>query len=301
MTPRLPPLQWLRSFEAAARCLSFTAAAEQLHLTQSAVSQQVKQLEGFLGQPLFLRGARSLQLTDAGRHYLPTVTAAFRVLAEGTEGFLTPWRETSLEIKSNTAFSVFWLMPRIGDFLAAHPAVRLHISTALWTSDFAGSSASVEIRYGPGEWAPEQGERLSDDTTFPVCAPALAARLRDPADLAGETLLHVTQITDHWESWAAGRGLNTPRGRDAHYFETFLLALDMARRGLGVALGHDTLCCDLIERGELVVPFDLPVPARDNYTVVVPDRGPTNAAAQAFRDWLVRAFRESREPQEGSA
>ena len=286
-TRPLPPLNWLRSFEAAARHLSFTAAAEELHITQSAVSQQVKLLEQFLGEPLFLRRPRSLQLTDAARHYLPSVTTAFTLIADGTKAFFGPLQETALEIKSNTAFSVFWLMPRIGDFLAAYPWVRVNLSTALWTTDFAGSSASVEIRYGRGEWEGDTGERLTEERLYPVCAPALAERIETPEDLADEMPIHVSQLSDSWDYWADSLGLADLRGRDGHYLNTFVLSLEMARRGLGVALGHDAVCRDLIARGALAAPLDLTVPARDNYYLLLPDRGSATEAARAFRDWML--------------
>jgi LysR family glycine cleavage system transcriptional activator len=287
---RLPPLNWLRSFEAAARHLSFTAAAEELNITQSAVSQQVKLLEHHLGQALFLRRPRSLRLTDAGRNYLPSVTSAFKVLTDGTEMFLAPRRESTLEVKANTAFTVFWLLPRIGAFLAAEPWVRLNLSTAFWTADFAGSQASVEIRYGRGEWEGEPGERLLADRTYPVCAPEVAARLASPRQLADETLIHVTQLADSWDHWAEAQGLAALKRRGGHYVNTYVASLDMAKRGLGVALGHDLLCGGLIEDGALTAPFDLAVPTQDNYYLVVPDRGEMNEAARAFRDWVLGQF-----------
>ena len=286
----LPPLNWLRSFEAAARHMSFTAAAEELNITQSAVSQQVKLLEQFLGEPLFLRRPRSLQLTDAARHYLPSVSTAFTLIADGTKAFFGPQQETALEIKSNTAFSVFWLMPRIGDFLAAYPWVRGNLSTALWTTDFAGSSASVEIRYGRGEWEGETGERLTEEKLYPVCAPAVADRIASPEDLAEETLIHVSQLSDSWDYWAESLGFGFLKERDGHFLNTFVLSLEMAKRGLGIGLGHDALCRDLIARGKLAAPLDLTVPARDNYYLLLPNRGSATEAARAFRDWMLSQF-----------
>jgi LysR family glycine cleavage system transcriptional activator len=123
-------LNWLRSFEAAARRLSFTAAGEELHVTQSAVSQQVRNLESMLGQPLFLRGPRSLQLTEAGRRYLPTVENAFELLSQGTGEFLAPREDNLLDIRANFAFTLYWLTPRLEDFLARHPGLRISRATS---------------------------------------------------------------------------------------------------------------------------------------------------------------------------
>lgn len=293
MTTRdLPPLNWLRSFEAAARLLSFTGAGEELHITQSAVSQQVKLLEHFLGQPLFLRRPRSLQLTDAARNYLPTVNQAFRVLRDGTGEFLTRREGASLEVKANTAFSVFWLMPRLGEFMTLNPDVRVHVSTALWSSDFAGANAGVEIRYGRGEWEGVDGVCLRREDVYPVCAPAVGQRMAKPEDLNHETLLHLPHLADGWEFWARNTGVSHPAITDGHFFDTFVLAYDMARRGYGIAIGHDTLCMDLIKSGELVRPFDMTVPAQDNYYIVLPRGDESSDEALAFRDWVLTEFTE---------
>ncbi len=289
----LPPLNWLRSFEASARLLSFTAAAEELHITQSAVSQQVKLLEHFLGQPLFLRRPRSLQLTDAARNYLPSVNQAFRVLRDGTSEFLTDPEDAALEVKANNAFSVFWLMPRLGRFMVANPDIRVRVSTALWTTDFAGANAGVEIRYGRGEWEGVEGVQLSQEYLYPVCAPSIAGRLSDPEDLIAETLLQLIHLADGWEYWFRNTETHHPSPTDGHYFDTFVLAYDMARRGHGIAMGHDMLCRDLIKSGDLVKPFDMTVEAQDNYYMVLPQGEQSSAEACAFRDWVMSEFSEA--------
>lgn len=291
LTPRrLPPLNWLRSFEAAARHLSFTAAAEELHVTQSAVSQQVKLLEGYLGRPLFLRRPRGLVLTDAGRDYLDSVVKAFRVLAEGTAPFIATEKKNMVRIMANASFAVFWLMPRITRFLGAHPAIEIDLSTALSVSDYPSVGADVEIRYGRGEWQGEEGRRLNDERIYPVCSPAVAERLREPADLTNETLLHLPGISDGWDMWAEAHGLEDLRGRDGHYFNTFVLAYSAAARGMGVALGHDTLVRGLVDSGELAAPFDLSIPGQDGYFLVLPQGDKSSEPARAFSDWLVAEF-----------
>lgn len=286
MQARLPPLNWLRSFEAAARRLSFTAAGEELHITQSAVSQQVRNLESLLGQPLFLRGPRSLQLTEAGRRYLPTVENAFELLAQGTGEFLSPRRENRLDIRANFAFSVYWLAPRLGSFLAAHPGLEINLSAALWQSDFAGTPASVEIRYGRGQWDRVWSERLIADRIAPVCAPSVAARLAEPQNLAGETLLHMTSAADSWDYWGRAAGVREVRRRGGHYVNAIAPMMEMAKRGLGVALGYEALAKDLIARGDLALPFDLWVPAQDTYYVVLANRDQASPPALTFRDWI---------------
>jgi len=292
MTQRLPPMQWLRSFEAAARHLSFTAAAADLHLTQSAVSQQIRHLEHLLKQPLFLRRPRCLVLTQAGTNYLQVVNEAFRVLSEGTESFLGNLDQTSLDIQSNSAFSVFWLMPRIGGFLERYPWVRLNLTTALYTSDFAAVGASVEIRYGRGDWQGVTGQRLADQCLFPVCSPAMAQQISGPEDLEHLTLIHILGLAEDWNAWLKGpstdgageiAGINTSGG---HSMITFVLSLEMARQGLGIAMAHDVLAANSLDNGSLIEPFDRRVVAQDSYYLIAPPTDQRNEAVDAFVHWI---------------
>jgi LysR family glycine cleavage system transcriptional activator len=285
-------MQWLRSFEAAAHHLSFTAAAADLHLTQSAVSQQIRHLEGFLKQPLFLRRPRCLVLTQAGKNYLPVVNEAFRVLSEGTEAFLGNLDQTSLDIQSNSAFSVFWLMPRIAGFLELYPWVRLNLTTALYTSDFAAVGASVEIRYGRGDWEGVTGQRLADQCLFPVWSPALAQQISGPQDLANIPLIHILGQLEDWDTWLKGpsingnesiEGIDTSQG---HSMITFVLSLEMARQGLGIAMAHDVLATNSLANGSLVEPFDRRVVAQDSYYLIAQPKENRNKAVDAFVQWI---------------
>ena len=287
---RLPPLNWLRSFEASARHLSFTGAATELNITQSAVSQQVRLLENFLGEGLFRRRARGLDLTDAGKTYLPSITEAFGILEQGTQTFLNPGIKSNLEIKANTAFSVLWLAPRIPQFLSEHPDMGLTLSTVLWPSDYGLSVTVVEIRYGHGEWDGQKGERLTNEHIYPVCSPAVAERLSSPEDLSKVPLIHIYGLTEDWSFWFKHAGVAfTPSGA-GHAVNTFVLSLQLARNGLGVALGHDLVAGDLIESGELVVPFDIRVPARDGYYLLQPAATTEDSNTAIFRRWLLQTL-----------
>lgn len=289
-TRDLPPLNWLRSFDAAARHLSFTAAAEELLITQSAVSQQIKSLEHYLGHALFVRRPRRLQLTDVARDYLPTVMQAFQILRDGTEEFIAPKEGMRLQIKSNTAFSVFWLMPNLTKFTDRYPDIQVQISTALAISDYAGSTAAVEIRYGRGEWDDVGGTKLRQEVLYPVCAREVAGQLSELRDLADVPRLYMVHHSDDWAYWERAMGLHGQLGTDGHFFETYILSLDMARQGRGVALGHDTLCEGLLANGDLVKPFDAVVKARDSYFAVLPEGERSSPEAVLFFDWLVEAF-----------
>lgn len=287
MEGRLPPLGWLRAFEAAARHLSFTAAAEELGLTQSAISQQVKSLEAFLGQPLFVRRPRSLQLTDASRGYLPSVQSAFRLLQEGTQNFFGGVRDATLEIHANLAFSVFWLMPRLARFLDRYPWVQLDISTAIWAVEQTRPYASVEIRYGTGTWEGVKGERLGRQMGFPVCSPNIAERLASPDDLLRERLFDVKGMVQGWQAWFQQAGTSCKLPPDINWASTYVVTIEIARRSLGISLGQDLLSDDLFASGALVRPFNFAFEFQESYYLITPPRAELNAAAIAFREWLL--------------
>lgn len=171
----LPPLNWLKAFEASARNLSFTGAARDLNMTQSAVSQQIKALENHLGRSLFVRRTRALQLTEAGLNYLPTVQEAFSTLAAGTRALVGGDRGRNLSVQSNLAFSVFWLTPRLPRLYEQHPWLTLNITTTLWDMVEGIATPDVEIRFGR-DLSGARVTRLFDDTCFAVCSREIAAR-----------------------------------------------------------------------------------------------------------------------------
>ena len=266
--------------------MSFTTAAEDLGITQSAVSQQIKSLEHYLDQALFLRRARSLQLTEAGRNYLPTIREAFSVLEQGTAAFFGHDPEKVVEVKANTAFSVFWLAPRLPQFWAEHPGIEVNLSTAMWEADFTGGYGSVEIRFGRGEWGGEVGDLLASVEIFPVATPEVAARIQGFDDLRQEILLHIASTLFDWDFYGEACGVGPLKGRGNHAFNTYVLSLNLARRGLGVAMAHEILAQDLLAAGELVRLFDRAVPTREGYYLLGARHGEMNEAAQAFCTWI---------------
>ena len=285
---RLPPLNWLRAFEASARALSFTAAAQELHMTQSAVSQQIKSLENALGRTLFYRRVRGLELTDEGRGYLPTVQAAFATLEEGTAVLVGRNDPDVLELHANLSFAMFWLSPRLGRFMDEHPWVHLNVATSIWPQEKPRDSAAIEIVFGQGKWESRVGQRLTRDTVFPVCTPELAQRIRDVPDLLQQRLFDLPGTLQSWDAWleAGGHGaLPTP---PVHRASTWTLSLEWAQQGLGVALAHDTVARDLIAAGRLVRPVPFAMPMKEAYYLIAPEGSHINAAAQAFKVWLLR-------------
>jgi LysR family glycine cleavage system transcriptional activator len=285
---RLPPLNWLRAFEASARALSFTAAAQELHMTQSAVSQQIKSLENALGRTLFYRRVRGLELTDEGRGYLPTVQAAFATLEEGTAVLVGRNDPDVLELHANLSFAMFWLSPRLGRFMDEHPWVHLNVATSIWPQEKPRDSAAIEIVFGQGKWESRVGQRLTRDTVFPVCTPELAQRIRSVPDLLQQRLFDLPGTLQSWDAWleAGGHGaLPTP---PVHRASTWTLSLEWAQQGLGVALAHDTVARDLIAAGRLVRPVQFAMPMKEAYYLIAPEGSHINAAAQAFKVWLLR-------------
>ena len=227
---RLPPLNWLRAFEASARALSFTEAAQELHMTQSAVSQQIKSLEHALGRTLFHRRARGLELTDIGRGYLPTVQAAFSTLEEGTAVLTGRSDPDVLELHSNISFAIFWLTPRLQRFLDEFPWVQLDVATSIWPTEKPRNLAAVEIVLGLGKWEGRAGQRLTRDQVFPVCTPEVAARIHDVSDLLKENLFELPGTLQTWDNWLAGplgqRKVERPR---THLVSTWAFNVDALR------------------------------------------------------------------------
>ena len=286
---RLPPLNWLRAFEASARALSFTAAAQELSMTQSAVSQQIKSLENALGRTLFLRRARGLELTDEGRGYLPTVQAAFALLEEGTLVLTGRNAPDVLELQVNLSFALFWLSPRLGDFLGRYPWVQLNLASAVWSEERPNASAAVQIVFGQGRREGKAGKRLTRDRIFPVCSPRLARQIRCLDDLMRQRLFDLPGTVQSWSSWLQANPEPTTLALPAiHRASTWALSLEWAQQGLGVALAHDTIARDLLASGKLVKPFSFSIPMKESYYLVAPEGSQTNAAAKSFKEWLLR-------------
>jgi LysR family glycine cleavage system transcriptional activator len=292
MTPRLPSLNGLRAFEAAARHLSFTLAAAELNVTQTAISHQIRRLEQELGVRLFERHNRALALTADGRDYLPEVRAAFYGLRVATDRLARRDTGRGLTVSTLASFAAKWLLPRLADFQDQHPdiAVRLTSSTAL--ADFRHDGVDAAIRYGRGQWPGLRADWLMADELFPVCSPALLdgpRPLRQPQDLRHHMLLHTTIGSgDDWRLWltAAGLPLDLLEGPGLS-FDLTLMTVQAAIDGLGVAIGRTTYVETDIAAGRLVVPFAIRLPADAGFYLVTPEERPDTPKLKAFRAWLV--------------
>ena len=242
----LPPLNWLRAFEAASRHLSFTQAAAELNVTQSAVSQHVRSLEAFLGRELFIRRTRALHLTEAGASYLPTIREAFGLLASGTRAFRGGDRGRSLIVQCNLAFSTFWLAPRLARLVEAHPWMVLNVITPIWDPERSAGNAEVEVRFGRPNDMSDAAVRLTFDRYYPVCRPGY---LGDDLDWTRVPLFDCSGMMENWEAWLASQGRTMPAAKRVHLGSTCVVSVHAAVHGAGLAMAQDTVASDLLGGG----------------------------------------------------
>lgn len=282
-TSRLPPLTWLRAFEATARHLSFTRAAGELNLTQSAVSQHVRRLESYLGRDLFIRKTRILELTEDGANYLPGLREAFELIASSTRAFTGGDRGRNLTLQCNMAFSVFWLAPRLHRLHAMHPWLVLNIVTPIWDPERHAANASVEIRFGRGEEMSDAATRLANERFFPVCSPDYCG---GAFDLRTAALFDCAGTSGTWGNWFRTQGKEFDRDGEINLTSTFVIAVTAVLNGAGIAMAHDSLVSDLIEKGELVRPFGHTAPLSEGYFLLPPSTHARTPASVAFLDWI---------------
>ncbi|MET0388866.1 MAG: transcriptional regulator GcvA [Polyangiales bacterium] len=287
--PALPPLNALRSFEAAARHLSFTTSARELAVTQAAISHQVKALEAFLGCRLFERRTRALALTDEGRALLPVASGAFASVAAAVQRIRSGEVRRGLTVSVLPSFAARWLMPRLRRFRRGHPEIELHITPTTELADLARGEADVAIRWGRGRDPGLAVERLLDDELFPVCSPALLRgrkRIRSPADVLQHVLLH-DERDDDWHTWFARAGVPDARGGRAMFFTDASLLLQAATDGLGVALGRGALVGSELRAKRLVRPFAISIATAHSYYLVCEPTRVAEPKIRAFREWVL--------------
>jgi LysR family glycine cleavage system transcriptional activator len=290
---RLPPLNAVRYFEAAARHLSFTKAAGELNVTHGAISHQVKALEEWLGVPLFRRLNRALVLTEAGQAYRVPVREALERLADGTRAVRERIGSGARTVSTLPSFAAKWLVPRLGNFRAAWPDIDVRISATQKLVDFArDDDVDCAIRHGHGPtWPGCESDLLIAEDFGPVCSPKLLEGpipLAEPADLSQHTLLQdYDWRVDLWDRWLALAGVTGLVGRRALSFNSSNLMIQAAIDGLGVALSQSVLCGDDLAAGRLIRPFRLSVASDAGYHIVVPRNAAALPKVVAFRSWLL--------------
>ncbi len=289
----LPPLDLLRSFEAAARHLSFTLAGQELFLTQSAVSRQIQQVEAALGVPLFVRRHRALALTEAGRVMQRAVVDCLERLRDATSRVRTSATMRQVSLTCTPGFASLWLIPRLARFTAQHPDVDVRISATMDLLDVERHQVDVAVRFcltRDGEGSP-----LFEEVVLPVCAPALVTNrqnpLKKPAQLVNHTLLAVEMpqgmaLTVDWEPWIRVMGLGELRMKNTVRFTQYADAIAAAVAGQGVAIGRMPLLAQLMKDKRLVAPFGGGAASQRGYYVILGTRGRRNADALDFERWL---------------
>jgi LysR family glycine cleavage system transcriptional activator len=293
MPTRLPSLNGLRAFEAAARHLSFTLAAAELNVTQTAISHQIRRLEEELGIKLFIRQNRALALTPKAKDYLPGIRAAFDDLRLATDRIQRKSGSRVLTVSTLASLAAKWLLPRLSSFQQAHPEIDVRITTSTTLVDFRDGDVDAAIRYGRGQWPGLRNEWLMADEMFPVCSPALLTGnkpLRTPEDLAHHVLLSSSNNDDDWRLWLTAVGLPTNISKlPGLSFDLILMTVQAAMDGMGVAIGRTSYVQDDIAKGRLVVPFPLKLPVNAGFYLVRPDTRPDPPKLTAFREWLMSA------------
>lgn len=278
------PLNALRAFEVSARHLSFTRAADELNVTQTAVSMQVKNLEERLGAALFRRLPRGLALTDEGLALLPVVAQSFGRIGAVLAQFEDGRKREVLTLGVVGTFAVGWLMPRLREFQQAWPFVDLRLLTNNNRVDLAGEGLDYAIRFGDGAWHGTDAQHLLSAPLAPMCAPEIAARLRRPADLAGETLLR-SYRGEEWNEWFAAAGASCPPIR-GFMFDSSLTMAEAAAQQAGVALLPVPMFTRELQQGRLVCPFDTKIAVGAYWLTRLKSRQETSAML-AFREWLL--------------
>lgn len=283
------PLNPLHAFAVAARHKTFTAAANQLGVSQVAVSRQVATLENVLGVKLFDRGSRAARLSDVGRSFGHEVSEIFERMHSAVRKLDARDDGAAVSLRIYPTVAHYWLLPRLGDFHDAHPDTEVRLDSRIEPLDFRGTHLDLAIQLGYGSWREARSRKLFDEVVDVVCSPDYAERhnhFRTPADIAGAELLHARYRRRAWEVWATGAGVDISY-EDGTEFDSSLLVYAAARHGLGLAVGQINLLSDEIATGQLVRPFLRPVRTGAAFHVVWPTAGVVTTRSQALTDWIL--------------
>ena len=278
------PLNALRMFDAAARHLSLTRAAQELHVTQAAVSQHIRNLEERLGKPLFRRLPRGLALTDEGQALWPVVAQSFERIEQSLQQVAEPRPREILTVGVVGTFAIGWLIPRLSQFQQLHPYIDLRLLTNNNRVDLAGEGLDAAVRFGDGAWHGTHAQMLLRAPLSPMCTPVLAQQLREPADLARQTLLRSYRAQE-WEGWFAGLDQAAPLARGA-MFDSSLTLAEAAAQGAGIALLPARMFEHMLQQGRLVRPFAHEVDTGAYWLTYLKSRQ-ASSALQTFRQWLM--------------
>lgn len=288
MPRKLPPLNALPSFEAAARHLSFSRAAEELNVTHGAVSRAIKHIEEQLDVQLFERATRSVRLTAIGEPYAEAVREALDLLAAATKSASARHLDNTLNVSTSDGFAGRWLVPRLYRFHQANRDIDVRISTTGRLTNFRDDGIDIAIRYGTGDYPGLTSELLTGEEVFPVCSPRLLdgdRPLRSPEDLKYHTLIHDGFPID-WATWLRSAGVTTVDSEGGLTFDSATFAMESAAQGEGVALGRTMLVAADLAAGRLIRPFRHALQSSSQFFLVYPPRAIRQHKIKAFRNWL---------------
>ncbi|MGJ8692157.1 MAG: transcriptional regulator GcvA [Thalassotalea sp.] len=297
MAARLPPLNALRAFEASARHLSFTRAADELFVTQAAVSHQIKSLEEYLGIKLFMRKNRALLLTEEGQAYFLDIKDVFNSILEATEKLLARGAKGSITLSLPPSFAIHWLVPRLNAFNLLHPDIDIRIKAIDQHDGLLTEDVDVAIYYGRGQWPKIKSDKLHTEYLIPVCSPLIfngPKPLDEPADLINHTLLHDTSRRD-WKRWFKQLDMKAVNVNHGPIFSHSSMILQAAIHGQGVALAHNILAKPDIEAGRLICPFSDVLVNKSAYYVVCRENQADVGKIAAFRQWILETVENEQE------
>lgn len=294
MQRRTIPFKGLRAFEAAARHLNFSAAADELGVTPSAISHQVRALEEHLGESLFVRGHRGIVLSPTGRACLQPLRNAFDQIESVMKTARSYNRARALTIRVSPCVASRWLMPRLHRFQGIYPEIEVSIDASGQIYDFHEDETDAIFRLRCGNFEDMQVDRVLSEEIFPICSPEIVRRnaLDSPADLVHHTLLHdrnlsVVETVPDWERWLEFAGVRNVDAQRGHRFCHSTAAIEATIAGRGVCLGRSALVEDDLRAGRLVRPFDIQYPARHDYCLIYPKKSAKKGQLMAFRDWVM--------------
>lgn len=291
------PLNPLRAFATASRHKTFTAAAQELGVSQVAISRQIAILENYLNVSLFERGSRSAKLTDVGRAFGLEISGLFDDLESATQRIINQETHSTVSLRVYPTFAHYWLMPRLADFSSRFPDIRIRFDTRVEPLDFRGTHLDVAVQLGNGNWRDARARKLFDEEVDAVCASSYLDRLDDAPDLsrlADYDLLHARYRRRAWEHWSDAVGADITHHRSME-FDTSLLALSAAEQGFGMAIGQLGLLAGSIAQGRLLRPFERPIRTGQAFYVVWPTATSVNTKTRRFIDWMLEQAGEQTE------
>ena len=295
MARRIPPLNPLYTFEAAARYSSFKLAAEELHVTQGAVSRQVRALEKYLGVDLFERHHRSVRITRVGKSFHDDLRSGFEQIEAAAERLIANQSRTTLIVRAYGTFATRWLIPRLAGFHASNPKIFVDFTASMQPVDFEHEDVDIAVHFGVAEERPGLHQSfLIPVTIVPVCSPALInprRPLRHPSDLRHYTLLHTLARPEDWPNWLKANGIDADWTTRGYRFESSTMAYEAAIKEIGVAVAVTALVQSDLTEGRLVTPFPMTLSTPYAYWLVHPPAKAANPAVVVFRNWIIEEAR----------